>query len=182
MKTARLTLTIIGCAVFILGTSYASSPNPAPQAQSSASSTKPPGSEHSTDAASAKDGKRQKIKSRVDGQRTRRHISDKNQLRNRLSLTNENRSKQLRNGRERSMPENRMNVHPPSLGKAAGVAKITNDRTPPVRTGGTAALNGRQFRNVNNRVSSVASIGGAVNPARNTAAINGTNINRRHVN
>jgi hypothetical protein len=182
MKTARLTLAIIGCAVFILGTSYASSPNPAPQAQSFASSTKPPGSEHSTDAASAKNGKRQKIETHSDGQRTRRHISDANHSRNRVSLRKANRQRQLRNGRARSTPENPVNVRQPSTSKLSGVARIADPRTPPARIPGITSRSGQQFRNAHNRASSMATIGGPVNPARNTAAINGTSINRRHVN
>ena len=182
MKTACLTLVIIGCAVFVNGAGYASSPNPAPQTQSSASSTKLPGSEHPTNAASAENGNRQKIGTHSDGQRTRRHMSDANHSRNRVSLSKANRPRQLRNGRVRSTPENPINVRQPSTSRPSGVARIADHRTPPARIPGITALSGQQFRNAHSRASSMATIGGPVSPARNTAAINGTSINRSRVN
>ena len=182
MKTACLTLVMIGCAVFSHGASLALSPNPAPQEQSSESSTRPPGSDHPTDASSPENGKPQKIRAHSDGQRTRRHIPDKNHSRNRVSLTKANRSRQPRNSRERSTPENGISVHQPSPIKPGGVAKIANHRAPSVRTAGTAALSGTQFKDSRNRGVAPAIIGGTASSTKGTAAINGTSINRRHVN
>lgn len=185
MKTACQTLVMIACAVLIHGTSYALSPNPAPQEQSSVSSTTYPGNNRPTDASSAENGKRQKIGTHSDGQRTRRHISDNNHTRSRVSLSKANRLRQLRNGRAGSTPKDAINVPQPSSSKpagAAGAARIVNRRTPLVRPAGNAALGGQQFRNANNRAPRMANISGPVKPARNTAAINGTSMNRRHVN
>ena len=180
MKTACLILAMISCAVLIHATSYALSPTPAPQEQSSESSTTSSDSAHPMDAASAENRKRQKVGTHSD--RTRSHISHKNHSPSRVSLTKANRPRELRNGHEPSTPKNVINVHQPSSSKPAGDAKITNHRTPPVRTAGITALSGQQFRNPHNRAASMATIGGPLDPTRNTAAINGTSINRRHVN
>src|SRR5579862_1670851 len=174
MRTACLTLVMIGCAVFIQGTSYAFSPNSAPQEQSSESSTK---------RAPVYDGKSQKDRTPHDEQRTRRHVSSTNHLRNRVGLNKPNRRSQLRTGRERSMPGDVTNVHQPSPGKsAAGAAKIADRSSLSVRTAGVAALNGTQFKDSHNRGVAPAIIGRTANATKGTAAINGTTINRRHVN
>jgi len=132
MKTASLTLVMIGCTVFIHGTSYAVSPNSAPQEQSSESSTK---------RAAAHDGKGQKDETPPHEQRTRRHISATNRLRNRVGLNKPNRPMQLRSGRERSTPANVMNVRRPSPAKSTtGAAKIANRSRLSVRTASVAAL------------------------------------------
>ena len=180
MKAACLTLVMIGYAVLIHGTSYAFSPNSTPQEQSSESSTTSSDSAHPMDAASAENRKRQKVGTHSD--RTRSHISPKNHSPSRVSLTKANRPRELRNGHQPSTPKNVINVHQPSSSKPGGDAKITNHRTPPVRTPGITALSGQQFRNLHNRAASMANIGGPLNPVRNRAAINGTSINRRHVN
>ena len=182
MRTACLTLVMIGCVVLIHGTSYAFSASSAAKDKSSESSPKPPASDAPTDAASVENGKRQKVGSHSDEQRTRRHISDKRPSRSYASLTKANRPRQLRNERERSTPENTINVHQPSSSKPAGATKIVTHRTQPVRTPETAALSGQQLRSAHNRALDTATISGAVKPARNTAAINGTSLNRKHVN
>lgn len=175
MKTTCLALLMIGCTALIHGTSYASSPKPAMQEQSPESSTKRPGSDHPTDTASAE-----------NGQRTRRRISDKKQSQSRVSPTKVNRPRQLRqlrNGRERSRPESGMNVHQTSTSKpVAGATRIANHPTVPVHREGAAALNGTQFRDSRNRGAAPAIIGGTASATKGTAAINGTRINRRHVN
>jgi hypothetical protein len=174
MKTACLTLVMIGCAVFIHGTSYAFSPNSAPQEQSSESSTK---------RAAAHDGKGQNDGTPPYEQRTRRHISATNHLRNRVGLNKPNHPLQLRMGRERSTPGNVMNVRQPSPGKSAtGAAKIANRSSLSVRTASVAALNGTQFKDSHNRGLAPAIIGRTANVTKGTAAINGTAINRRRVN
>jgi len=182
MKTACLTLVMIGCAVLMHGTSSAFSPSSAPQQQSSESSTASSGTDHPTDASSAENGKRQKVGAHSGERRTRSHISDKSQSRSYASLSKANRPRPTRNGRERSTPKNGINMHQPSSSKTAGYPRIVNHRTAPVRTAGTAALGGQQFRNANNRASKMATITGSVNPARNTAEITGTSLNRRHAN
>ena len=182
MKTACLTLAIISCAMLVHGTSYAFSPNSAPQQQSSESSAASSGKDRPTDAATAENGKRQKVSTDSDERRTRSHISDKNHLRSPVSLSKANRPRPSRNGRERSTPKNAINVHQPSSSKATGAARNVNHRTAHVRTAGTAGLGGQQFRNANNRPSRMATVSGRVNPARNTAAIDGTSVNRRHAN
>lgn len=174
MRTACLTLVMIGCAVFIQGTSYAFSPNSAQQEQSSESFTK---------RAPAYDGKGQKDRTPPDEQRTRRHVSSTNHLRNRVGLNKPNRPIQFRTGRERSTPRNVMNVRQPSPGKSAsGAAKIANRSSLSVRTASVAALNGTHFKDSHNRGLAPAIIGRTANATKGTAAINGTTINRRHVN
>lgn len=174
MKTACLTLVIIACAAFIHGTSYAFSSNSAPQEQSSESSAK---------RATAHDGKGQKDRTPSDEQGTRRHVSSTNHLRNRAGLNKPNRPTQLRTGRERSTPGNVMNVHQSSPGKsAAGAAKIANRSSLSVHTAGVAALNGTQSKDSHNRGVAPAIIGRTANVTKDTAAINGTTVNRRRVN
>jgi hypothetical protein len=182
MKTACLTLVMIGCVVLIHGMNYAFSPSSTAKEISSESSAKLPASDSPTDAASVANGERQTVGTHSDEQRTRRHISDKRPARSYASLTKVNRPKQLRNARERSTPENTINVHQPSSSKPAGATKLVTHRTQPVRTAETAALSGQQLRSAHSRALGTATIGGAVKPARNTAAISGTSINRKHVN
>jgi len=182
MKTVYLTLAIISCALLIPGTSHAFSPNSAPQQQSSESSAASSGNERPTDAASAENRSHQKFGTHSEGHRTRRHISDKGHSRSYANLRKANRPRPSRNGRERSTPKNAINVHQASSSKTAGYQRIVNHPTAPVRTAGTASLGGQQFRNANNRASTMAAISGSANPARNTAAINGTSVNRKHAN
>lgn len=184
MKTVCLMLSMIGSAMLVNETSYAFALSPASPEQSSLTSAKPPGSDHATDAAVLPGNRqRQKHGTRSDEQRTRRHISDKNHSHSRVNPTKANRPKQLRNSRERSTSQNVMNVHQPSSSKPTpGAARIANNRSLPVRSPNVVALNGQQFKNAHNRASSMTTIGGPANPVRNTAAIDGTGINRRHVN
>ena len=182
MKTACLTLVMIGCAVLMRGTSYAFSPSSAPQRQPSESPAASSGNDRPTDAASAENRSHQKFGTYSDGQQTRHHISDKSQSRSYASLSKMNRPRPSRNGRERSTPKNVINVHQPSSSKTAGYPRMVSPRTAAVRTAGTASLGGQQFRNANHRASTMAAIRGSVNPARNTAAITGTSTNRRHPN
>jgi len=59
-----------------------------------------------------------------------------------------------------------------SLGLAG---KTAGNRSLPV----PAALSGQQFKNAHNRGASLAIIGGPANSTRNTAAVNGTSMNRK---
>lgn len=183
MKAVCLMLSMIGSVMLVNETSYAFALSPASQERPSVTSAKPPGSDQARDAASPENRQHLKHGTRSDEQRTRRHISDKNHSHSRVSPTKANRPKQLRNSRERSTSQNVMNVHQPSSSKAAaGAARIANNRSLPVRSPNVAALNGQQFKNAHNRASSMTTIGGPATPVRNRAAIDGTGINRRHVN
>lgn len=180
MKAASLMLATIGCAVFIHGTSYAFLPNPASQEQSSESSTMSRGSDKSGNATSGENGKRLKIGTHSDERRTQRHISGQKRPPSYASLTKLNRPRPFRNARERSRPINALNGRQPGSSKPAGATKFATHRNQWFRTPETDALGGQQLRNGHNRASGTATIGGRVNPPRNTAAINGTGINPRH--
>ena len=183
MKTVCLMLSMIGSAMLVSDTSYAFALSPASQEQSSVTSAKPPGSDQATDAASPENRQHQKRRTRSDEQRSPRRISDKSHSHSRVSPTKVNRPKQLRNSRERSTSQNVMNVHQPSSSKAAaGAARIANNRSLPVRSPNVVALNGQQFKNAHNRASSLTTIGGPATRVRNRAVIDGTGMNRRHVN
>jgi hypothetical protein len=184
MKTVCLVLVMTSFG-FTQRTAYAYASHLTPQ-QSPASSTAA-GSDHPRDAehtGQANDDKHQKVGTPSNEQGNDRLISDKSHSRNRTSLFKANRPQQLRNIQERSTLKTVMNVHQPSFSKpAAGAAKITNNRTWPVRATGVAALNGQQFKNSRNRgTTSAIIIGGPARTPRNTAAISGTRINRKHVN
>lgn len=183
MKSACLTLVMIGCAVLVHRTSYAFSTNSGPQEQSSESSIKPRSSNHPMSASSADNRSHQKFGTYSDGQQTRRHISDKKHSHNRIDPIRGTRPKQGRNSRERSTSENVMNAHQPRPGKPdAGAAKIANRRNLPVRTAGVGALNGTQIKDSHNRRVAPAIIGRTANTTKGTAAIEGTSLNRRHAN
>jgi len=133
--------------------------------------------------AQANDDKRRRVETPSNEQGNDRHISGKSHSRNRTSLIKSNRPQQLRNIRERSTSENVMNVHQPTSSKpAAFAAKIADNRNLPGRTTGVAALNGQQFKNPGNRGTTPAIIGGPASTPRNSTAINGASINRKHGN
>lgn len=180
MKTACLMLATICCPVFVHGTSYAFSPHTAPREPSSVSSTTSSVNAHRTDAASAENRKRQKVGAHSD--RTRRHISGKNDSHNRTGPMKATRPKQVRNSREPSTSEHVTNVRGPSLSKPPVGAEIANRRSLPVRAAGVAGLNGTQLKDSHNRGVAPAIIGRTASATKGTAAINGTRINRMHVN
>lgn len=126
--------------------------------------------------------KRQKVGLPSHDPRNHHQASGKSHSRNRAALVKTNRPQQLRNTRKRSTSTNVMNVQQPRSGSpAGGSARIANNRPLPVHTTAVAALDGRQVK-FSNRGSTSASIGGPARTPRNTGVINGTSINRKHLN
>ena len=181
MKAIYLVLALIGCAVPIHGAGHAASSDPASQQQSSESSAAPLSSDHAS--AAWADDRSQKNGILSDERAARRRTSDKNHSRGRSTLTKPNRPKQLRNSRERSTSKTAMSVRQSSpTRRAAGTAKITNNRNLPAHTTGFAGLSGQQFKNPHNRGATPATVGGPAGATRRTAAIDGTGVKRRRSN
>lgn len=100
----------------------------------------------------------------------------------RARLVKGNHPKQLRKIRERST-ENVTNVRQMvSSPPAASAAKIAHDRPSPLGITPVATVGGQQFARSRSRAAAPATIGGPAKAPRSTAAINGTSMNRRHVN
>lgn len=134
-----------------------------------------------TPSGQANNDKRQKIGLPSHDPRTHHQASGKSHSRNRAALVKTNRPQQLRNTQKRPSSTSVMNVQQPRSGSpAVGSARIANNRPLPVHTTAVAAL-GRQVK-FSNRGSTFASIGGPPRTPRNTGTINGTSINRKHLN
>ena len=185
MKAAGLALAMMGCAVLIHGTSYAFSPSPAPQGQSSENSAKRFTGDHATDAASADQAKGRMDRTPLD-ERDHRHDSDRSQARSHINVTKANRPAQPRDSQQHFTSGNGTDNRQLVPGRSSGVirgrliqsARINNDlpARPPTVGGPTATT----LSSVRHRSPNPATINGSVNPKTgDTGAINGTRMRRR---
>ena len=184
MKTGSLIPLIAGC-VLLPVIAYGEVAHPAPQ-QSSGNSTTNAGSDHSGDAEHAtvsSQSKQPKETVASDEHGNSRHIPNRIRPRSRTSLNKTNHPKKVQHNLEHSRPEGVTSMHQQVLTKPADAAsKVVTRHTPPVRPATGVAISGQQFRNGRNRSATPAVIGGPANPRRNTEAINGTEVNRKHLN
>jgi hypothetical protein len=147
-----------------------------------AASGHPGDAEH---AAPADDGKHQPAAKPTDEPRDPGRASNPNRPPSRPSLTKANRPKPLANGRQRSVPGNVL--HQRGSNKSGGAASrglIRNEtlrNAVPVRTSSVAQTTGPSRNNVRHRGSNPAAVTGSVNSnRRNTGAIDGTRMSRKH--
>ena len=183
MKTATLILLIAGC-VLVRGAAYASVTSPAPQQSSGNSATPEAASDHSSDAEHANVLSQSKGKKAMasDERTGRRRVSSKIRPHRLPTPSKSNRPKQVLRNHEHSRPGNIASMHQQVLTKPAGtVSKVVRIHTLPVRPATGAAISGQQFRNGRNRSATPAVIGGPANTRRNTEAINGTEVTRKHL-
>jgi len=181
MKSVSLTLLVI-CCVLRGGTAHASTAYPGAQRSSANSSTAT--GDHSSDAkqTTAASEKRSQKSTASDEARNSR-VSNKIHSHNRIKLTKTNRSKQVHRSHEHTRPENVMRGHQLSLTKPASpTSRIGNHSRPPSRPAAGAGISGEQFRNDRQRSVNPAVVSGSVNQKRNTATLNGTNMNRKRLN
>jgi len=145
-----------------------------------------PGDPAQRDAAPPRDERHQTEGKASHEQRDHSRASDTNHPPSRASLTKVNRPKQLPNSRQRSLPGNAMNLHPPGSDKSAGAAKgglIQNETVNnvlPVRTPSVVRPTVPALNNVRHRGPNPAVVGGSpISHSSNTGAINGTRMNRK---
>ena len=77
---------------------------------------------------------------------------------------------------------NATNLHPlvkPANLAGGGLSKMDDKRPLPARSTALVPLGGPSLNNMRNHSSGLAVVGGAANPIRNAAAINGTGMNRK---
>lgn len=184
MKTAILILLLASC-VPLPSIAHGAIANLTPQ-QSSRNSTTDAGSgdssyaEHATVSSQRKDQK-QTVAS--DERAHSRHVSAKTRPHSRATLKRTYRPKQVQHNHEHSRQEDVRGMHQQVPTKpTVAASKVVNTRTTPVRPVTGVAISGQQFRNGRNRSATPAVIGGLANTRRNTEAISGSEVNRRHLN
>lgn len=185
MKTASLILLIVGC-VLVCGVAYASVANLGSQ-QSSGNSATDPESDRSTNAERATVSSQSRDRNATidsDERAGRHYVSNRTRPHRLPTPSKANRHKQVQHDREHSRPEAVTRMHQQSLPKPASTtSKVVAIHTLPVRPATGAAISGQQFRNGRNRSATpIAAIGGPTSTRRSAAAINGTEVNRRHLN
>lgn len=182
MKTARLILLIAGC-VLVPSIARASVGNLVPQ-QSPGNFATGAGTDHSTDAKDAtvsSESRDHKVTIDSNERAGRHHVSGKI-LARRLPTPKSDRAKQFRQNHEQSRPEHISSTSQPARTNPAPARKVVNIHTLPVRPATGAAISGQQFRNGLIRSARPAVIGGPANTRKNSAAIKGTEVNRKHLN
>lgn len=183
MKTVCLILLIAGCAL-VHGIAYASAsdfaPRQSPENSDFAGKNRSSDAEHATPTSENKGHK----EATAPNERGDSHdVPHKIHSRSRTSLLKTNRPKQPQNRHEPSRPGKVMNVQQPSLTKPAGAAgKIANHHIPAIRPTIGSVISGQQFGNGRDRGTTPAAIGGPADARRNVEAINGTEINNKHLN
>lgn len=185
MKTASLILLIAGC-VLVRGVAYASVTGLAPQ-QSSTNSATEAGSGHSTNAERASvlsQSRDRKATIASDERAGRHHVSDKIRPHKLPTPSKSNRSKQALHNHEHSKPGNITTTRQQVLPKPSGTtSKVVNFHTLAVRPAAGVSLGGQQFRSGRNRSATPGDVGGPATIRRkNTGAISGTEVNRKHLN
>lgn len=185
MKTACLILLIVGY-VQVCGVAYASVASDAPQQSSGNSSTTGAGSDYSANAEHATvstESRDHKAAIDSDERAGGHHVSDKTRPHGLPTPSKSNRAKQVRHNHEQSRPEHVTSMRQPvKTNPFAPARKVVDVHTLPVRPATGVAISGQQFRNGRNRSATPAVIGGPTSARRNVAAINGTEVNRKHAN
>ena len=189
MKAAYLFLLMISCAASAPGAARAEAAGLACQQTSPATapnklSDRPQNAEHAT----APDGdKRQQVRNSASKQRDPRHTPATDRPRDRATVATANRSKQVSNNREHSIPTKVTNRQQPSSAKSETPAKngFTQDEaarnSQPVRPPTVVRPAASSLNNVRHRGANPAIIGGpGSSNTRNTAVIDGTHMNHRH--
>jgi hypothetical protein len=198
MKATCLLFLVMSRVLLIQGTSYAA-PSQQTSAERSANekSAKPASDRPHDDlsqgpgrVAPADSGNRQNGGISSHEPRDHHQASSKNHPRSRRSQTAANRTKQLPISRQRSLPGNAMNLHPPGPDKSGGAAKggfIKNEkvnsgltaRPTSVARSTVASLNPLP-NHVRHRGPNPAVVGGSANSASsNTGVLNGARMHRR---
>jgi hypothetical protein len=186
MKATCLLFLTISCAALMPETAYAGSSNPAFQ-QSSSESAPNLVNDHPQDAghATLADGGTRLGKA-SDDQQNHRKISGNKLPTNNPRLSKSNRPNEVPSRRERSAAEDSKNSHRPGSDKSGGAAKNGLIRNETVnhaasnRGPSTARPSVPSLGNVRHRGPNPAIIGGAGSSnTRNTAALDGTHMNRK---
>lgn len=186
MKTVCLVFLTMICAALLHGTVYAAQSSPASQLKShqGAAKTVSDRSQGVKQSAPGDDGTH--IGKPSDDRQNHHKVSDNNHPTSSPSLSKANRPKQLPNRRARSASANSMNPYRPASNKSG---RATKDRLSRDETGNnTLSIRPTvvrpavpSFNNVRHRDANPAVVGGlGSSNTRNTGAIDGTHISRRH--
>jgi len=178
MRTITLISLIAGC-VLTCGPAYASAGNPAPQ-QSTGPTTAASDRSSNAEHATAGDGSMNHVETAASD--VQRHAPDRKHPRSRTALPKTTNSKHVQR-HQRSVPQDVRNMQRAVPKKPGNTGrKAVNSHTATVRPATGFALSGQDFRNNRNRNEAHAVIGGPTRPKTNTAAINGTGMNRKRLN
>ena len=178
MKAAAL---IIVTAVCVLSLAYASAANPALQQNAGSSSAGNSRASNQGQAPTASQGKDQ-----MDGSGSHEHgevghALNKPRVQSHARLPMPRRTKPARNTRGLSRSQDATHLEQPTFTKSRVIAgKIANPHTPAVRASPGSAIGGQQFQHGRNLAAIPARLGGSATARRNTQAINGSEIHRRH--
>jgi hypothetical protein len=194
MKTPRLFFTMIVCAALMRGVCHADPPAPASEQSHSESSNATVGN-HPNDAkhaASVDDGKHQKEGKPSNGNQDNRHAATNHdqsgpttavkQLPPQAPGRQERPDETANNNLPKVPFANAKNFHQsagPTQTANGGMLKMNDHSRLPAKSTALVPLGETSFNNVRNRGSSPAVIGGAANPIRSTAAINGAGMNHK---
>ena len=180
MKAAGLILVTAGC-VLSLGLAHASAANPALQQSVGSSST---GNSRASNQGQAPTANQ--VKDQMEGGGSHEHgevghAFNKPRVRSHARLLMPRRTKPARNARGLSRSHDATHLEQATLTKPRVIAgRIANPHTPAVRASTGSAIGGQQFRHGRNLAAIPAGLGGSANARRNTQAINGSEIHRRH--
>lgn len=178
MKAAALIL-VTASYVLSLG-DHASAANPALQQNAGSSSTGNSRVSNQGQAPTANQGKDQ-----MDGSGSHEHgevghALNKARVQSHARLPMPGRRSPARNTRGLSRSQNATHLQRPTSKPSVIPGRIGNPHTPAVRASTGSAIGGRQFQHGRNLAAIPARLGGSANARRNTQAINGSEIHRRH--
>lgn len=187
MKAISLVLLTLSCVAWTVGAAYAAQ-SLAPAQQASSRSATNAGRNHSqqADHAAPTDGGTH-IRQHSDDQQNHRKAPDKKLPTSKSKRSKSNRPNELANRREHSASEDSVNSQRPGSDRYGGAAKNglaqnqTVNHAPSNRAPSAVRPSVPSLSNVRHRGPNPAIVGGARSSnTRNTGAIDGTHMNRKH--
>jgi len=178
MKAAALTIVTAAC---VLSLAYASAANPAFQQSAGSSSTDNSRVSNQWPAPTGNQGKDQMDRSGSHGHGEVGHTLNKPRVQSHAGLPMPRRTKPSLNTRSLSRSQDATHLeHSISTKPRVIAGRIANPHTPAVRASTGSAIGGQHLRHGRSLDAIPASLGGSSNVRRNTQAINGSEIHRRH--
>lgn len=179
MKAAGLILVTTAC-VLSLGLAHASATIP-PLKQSASNSTTVSGrASNQGQAPTAMQGKEHIVGSGSHQHEEGSHALNKSRVRSRARLPLQHGAKPARNARGVSRSQDATHLQRPTSKPSVRPGRIVNPHTPAIRASTGSAIGGQQFQHGRNLAAIPARLGGLASAGRNTQAINGSEIHRRH--
>lgn len=187
MKAISLVLLTLGCVAWAVGAAYAA-PSVAPAKQASSRSAANAVGNHSQEADhAAPNGGGTHIRKHSDDQQNHRKAPDKKFPASNSKRSKSDRPNELANRREHSTSEDSVNSRRPGSDKSGGAAKNgfarseTVNHAPPNRAPSAVHPSVPSLSDVRHRGPNPAIVGGPRSSnTRNTGAIDGTHMNRKH--